>query len=73
MHVPIEAEYTKMKVSGKQVLLYDESKCAIYNADGICKFQGALEMQVLDMFAISGANKYMVISAGGFQEIQLAK
>jgi len=73
MHVPIEAEYTKMKVSGKQVLLYDESKCAIYNADGICKFKGALEMQVLDMFAISGANKYMVISAGGFQEIRLAK
>ena len=73
MHVPIDAEYATMKVSGKQVILYDESKCAIYNASGICKFQGALEMQVLDIFAIPGANKYMVISAGGFQEIQLAK
>lgn len=73
MCVPIEAEYTDMKVSNGQVLLYDENKCAIYNDRGVCKFQGALEMHVLDMFAISGLNKYMVISANGFQEIQLAK
>ena len=29
--------------------------------------------QVLDIFAIPGANKYMVISTNGFQEIQLVK
>lgn len=73
MSVPVEAEYTHMKISDGQVILYDESKCAIYNNRGICKFQGALEMDVLDIFAISGVNKYMVISANGFQEIQLAK
>ena len=73
MCVPVEAEYTEMKVSDGQVLLYDESKCAIYNSRGVCKFQGTLEMHVLDMFATSGANKYMVISANGFQKIQLAK
>lgn len=69
----VEGEYTDIKVSDGQVLLYDESKCAIYNDIGVCKFEGALEMQVIDMFAISGFNKYMVISANGFQEIQLAK
>lgn len=73
MSVPVEGEYTHIKVSGGQVLLYDESKCAIYNDAGVCKFEGALEMHVLDMFTISGLNKYMVISANGFQEIQLAK
>ncbi len=73
MSVSVEGEYTDIKVSDGQVLLYDESKCAIYNDIGICKFEGALEMQVIDMFAISGLNKYMVISANGFQEIQLAK
>lgn len=73
MSVSVEGEYTNIKVSDGRVLLYDESKCAIYNDIGICKFEGALEMQVLDMFTISGFNKYMVISANGFQEIQLAK
>lgn len=73
MNVSVEGEYTDIKVSNGQVLLYDESKCAIYNDIGICKFQGALEMQAIDMFAISGFHKYMVISANGFQEIQLVK
>lgn len=73
MSASVEGEYSNIKVSDGQVLLYDESKCAIYNDIGICKFEGALEMQVIDMFTISGFNKYMVISANGFQEIQLAK
>lgn len=73
MSVSVEGEYTDIKVADGQVLLYDERKCAIYNDIGICKFEGALEMQVIDMFEISGLNKYMVISANGFQEIRLAK
>ncbi len=73
MSVSVEEEYTNMKMSGGQVLLYDESKCAIYNDAGVCRYKGALEMHVLHMFTTSGLNKYMVISTNGFQEIQLVK
>lgn len=73
MSVEIEGEYTDIKVSNGQVLLYDENKCVIYNNTGVCKFEGTLEMNVLDLFPVAGLNKYMVISANGFQEIQLAK
>lgn len=73
MSVPVEGEYANIKISKGQVLLYDESKCAIFNNAGVCKYEGALEMHVLHMFAVTGLNKYMVISTNGFQEIQLVK
>ncbi len=73
MNAEIEGEYANIKISKGQVLLYEESKCAIFNASGVCKYEGTLEMNVMDMFPTTGLNKYMVISANGFQEIQLAK
>jgi len=73
MSVPVEGEYANIKISKGQVLLYDESKCAIFNNAGVCKYKGTLEMHVLHMFAVTGLNKYMVISTNGFQEIQLVK
>jgi hypothetical protein len=73
MNAEIEGEYANIKISKGQVLLYEESKCAIFNSSGVCKYEGTLEMNVMDMFPTTGLNKYMVISANGFQEIQLAK
>lgn len=68
-----EGEYANIKVSKGQVLLYEGDKCAIFNDLGICKYEGTLEMNVMDIFPIAGLNKYMTISASGFQEVQLAK
>lgn len=73
LSVPLEDEYSNMKISDGKILLYDESRCAIYSDTGVCKYEGTLELHVLSMFATSGLNKYMVISANGFHEIQLAK
>lgn len=73
MNVQLDGEYSNIKVMEGQVLLNDGSKCAIYNTSGVCKFKGRLEMNVMDIHPVSGINKYMVISANGFQEIQLAK
>ena len=73
MGVKVEGEYTDIKIEDGQVFLYDEKQCAIYNSSGVCKFEGALEMNILNIYPITGLNKYMVISANGFQEIQLAK
>lgn len=73
MSVQLDGEYESIKISKGQVLLNDGNKCAIYNSQGICKFEGVMEMNIMDIYPIVGMNKYMVISANGFQEIQLAK
>jgi len=71
--VIFEGEYSNMKVVEDKVFLFNGSKCAIYNGIGICKYRGNIDMQIMNMFPIMGYEKYMVISATGFQEIQLAK
>lgn len=68
-----EGEYANLKLVDNKVFLFDGSKCAIYNSIGICKYSGNIEMQILDIFPATGYEKYNVISANGFQEIQLAK
>lgn len=73
MSAEFEGEYTSIKTAKEQVLLYNGNKCIIFNDAGVCKFEGTLEMYIMDMFPLTGINKYMVISANGFQEVQLAK
>jgi hypothetical protein len=68
-----ETEYAKMQVVDGRIILYDAQSCSIYNKSGICKFKGNVEENILEIFPISGLNKYMMINASGFFEIQLAK
>lgn len=73
MSAEFEGEYANIKIEGNQVLLYSGNTCAIFNRKGICKYQGALEYGITNVYPISGLNKYMMISATGFMEVQLAK
>ena len=68
-----EGEYTNLKVTKDQVVLYEDAGCLIFNASGVQKFKGTLEKNIVDIFRISGFNKYMMINAAGFEQIQLAK
>lgn len=69
----VDDEFANVKVVEDKVFLFDGSKCSIYNGLGICKYSGNIEMQIKDIFPARGYEKYNVISAAGFQEIQLAK
>lgn len=69
----VENEYMTMTVSDKQIILCNNDYCAIYNDAGVCKYQGNVEAEIKGLFPIGGFNKYMMISATGFTEIQLAK
>lgn len=71
--VDVNKEYSKMQVSGGQIILYDGQMCSIYHKEGICKFEGNMEEKILEIFPIAGLNKYMMINASGFHEIHLAK
>lgn len=69
----IEREYTNIKVVGKQIILYDGTFCSVVMKNGVYKYEGELETNIVEIYPISGLNKYVVISANGFQTIQLVK
>jgi hypothetical protein len=71
--VDVDKEYSKMQVTDGQIILYDGQMCSIYHKEGICKFEGNMEENILEIFPIVGLNKYMMINASGFHEIHLAK
>lgn len=73
MSTQFEGEYTNIKISKEQIILYSGNTCAIFNTRGICKYQGTLENNIVDLYSITGLNKYMMISTNGFSEIQLVK
>ena len=68
-----EGEYSNIEIADKQIIMYEGNKCVIYNQEGVCKYKGELEMNIVNMFPVSGFNKYMVISTSGFQEMKLVK
>lgn len=73
MSKKVDKEYKNIKIIDEQIFLTNQDSCAIYSASGICKFKGKLEMNILEIFPAGGINKYIVISANGFKEVQLAK
>lgn len=73
MSVEFEGEYTNIKLTEKQVILFAGNELAIFNMKGICKYQGSIESSIIEMFPISGFSKYMMINTSGFEEVQLVK
>ena len=70
--IPLEREYAYMNVCDGQVLLYEGAECCIYTKGGVCKYDGEVDGEVLEMFPLFGLNKYMMINANGFYKVRLA-
>lgn len=71
--VDVDKEYTQMKVENNQVLMYDGQMCNIFLKNGVHKFEGKTDENILEIFPLSGMNRYMVITANGFHETSLGK
>jgi len=66
-------EYSNMKVCGSQVIMYDGKQCAIFMRTGVQKFKGEMSNPILEIFPITGVNKYIVMNANGMEHIRLVK
>lgn len=66
-------EYSNVKVSRGNVIMYDGKKCAIISEWGVLKFEGELEAEVLEILPLTGVNKYLVMNTGGMEEVRLVK
>ena len=71
--IDVDKEYASMKIADRQVVLYDGQLCRIYMKNGVKKYEGNIDQNIMEIFKLGGLNKYMVINANGFYEIRLAK
>ncbi len=66
-------EYKNVKLAGDQVILYDGRDCSIFMRDGIQRFEGAMDNNILEIFPIFGVNRYIVVNANGMEIVRLVK
>ena len=71
--VDVDKEYENLRIADGQVILYDGQACSIYMKNGVKKYEGSIDQKIMEIFTLSGLNKYMVINASGFYEVGLAK
>ncbi len=70
--IELDQTYSNMSLYRDQIILYEESACSIFTKDGICKYKGEMDANILEIYPLIGLNKYMMINANGFYEIRLA-
>lgn len=66
-------DYSNVKISGSQIIMYDGKNCSIFTKTGIHKFKGELKNNILEIFPIPGVNKYIVMNADGMEVIRCVK
>lgn len=68
-----EGEYSNIKVSNGNVIMYDGKKSLIYSELGVKKFEGEMDKEIMEILPLQGINKYLVMNADGIEEIRLVK
>lgn len=63
-------EYNQLKLSHNQIILYEGSRCMIYNIHGTKKYEGDIGESISDLVPISGWNKYILLSTEGIRKIR---
>lgn len=66
-------DYSNVKISGSQVLMYDGKKCSVFMRTGIHKFEGELDSNIMEIFPVLGVNKYIVMNADGMEVVRFVK
>ena len=65
--------YRNVKISGKQIILYDGKECTIFQKNGVQKFEGEMNNSIMEIIPVSGVNKYVVMNANGMETVRLVK
>lgn len=68
-----KGDYKHVKLCNNQVIMYDGKSCNIFMKNGIQKFKGEADSDILEMFPIEGVNRYIVMSANGMEKVRLVK
>ena len=68
-----KGNYSNVKMSDGQIIMYDENNCCIFLKSGVQKFDGEMETNIREIFPIMGVNKYIVMNANGMENVRLVK
>ena len=68
-----KGDYKHVKICNNQVIMYDGKNCNIFMKNGIQKFKGETDSNILEIFPIGGVNRYIVMSANGMEKVRLVK
>ena len=68
-----KGDYKHVKICNNQVIMYDGKNCNIYMKNGIQKFKGETDSNILEIFPVEGVNRYIIMSANGMEKVRLVK
>lgn len=68
-----KGDYKHVKICNNQVIMYDGKNCNILMKNGIQKFKGEMDNNILEIFPISGVNRYVVMTVNGMEKVRLVK
>lgn len=67
----LDMELTKAKIYDKQMIVFNDSECIIYNLKGVQKYRGSMGRPILDMIPKSRSNQYIIVDTANLQQIKL--
>lgn len=66
-----DLEYSSLKFSGGNILIYNEFECMMLNEVGKIFYEGTFEESVSNLYTLSGNNRYIVMHASRTDQIRL--
>lgn len=73
MNKAFKGEYSNIKMTGGEIIMFDGARCCIITKNGIQRFSGDLKTSALEIIPSWGINRYLVINANELRVIHLAK
>ena len=55
-----DLKYTQAKISEDMLILYNDTECEIYSAQGVLKYAGTFDTAIGDLYKAAGFRKYVV-------------
>jgi len=63
--------YSRVQMSGTDVILHTENECEIYGEQGVLRYTGTFDGALLDVYKGSGLRKYILVFSDRTEEIKL--
>lgn len=63
--------YSQAKMSGKNLILFNENECEIYSEQGILRYAGNFDGAIADVYKSSGFRKYIFVFSDHTEEVKL--
>ena len=71
LSIPMDSLFDTVKISQKEILLYNNTNFAIYSMKGICRFEGSIEEGLMHGLFKVARNRYIAVLDSGIETFKL--